>query len=115
MKKFLKFSEFVNEGNKKYDKVFKELKRIQKSNGIRIYAHAGVPEDLEMKFISPIFTKKDLDFCLDFLKGTKTIIIKAQPTVVGKWSVEYDGTVENDKGEEFEFEKINNGIARVPG
>lgn len=93
-------------------KIETELERIHKNGGMQVYAHARVPEDLKIKFVRPIFTSHpDKKAALDFLIGANEIEVNSQPTVVNKWDVEYSGSVKNDRDENIDFEKINNGLA----
>ena len=86
--------------------ISKELERLTRN--IRIQAQAGVPLNLRARFVSPIFnTQSDLEY----LESSKSLDVVAYSKVVNKFSVEYSGTVTNDKYEQIEFEKINNGLA----
>jgi hypothetical protein len=97
-------------------KIDKELERIFNQEGIIVHAHASTPDSLKIKFVRPIFTKyKNLKEALSFLQKTQKITVEASPTVVNKWEVEYDGTVENDLEEIIRFSNINNGLAVTLG
>jgi hypothetical protein len=103
-----------------YTKIEAELERIQKTNGIQVEAHANCPSDRRIQFVRPCLLNNDTTSAnyqkvLDFLTGAKTITCIAHPTVVNTWDVEYDGEIINDKGDKIEYEKVNNGLAVMPG
>lgn len=106
------------EKSKAYFSIEEKIEAMIKDGKVGINVQGDrVPDDLKSKFIMPcIMAALSPKDAWKFIHDTTSLDVNVTGrSVVNRFDVVYDGTIEDDKGKKIEFENINNGLAVVPG